>query len=368
VAVEALLTARRAFNGTKVDNLTALVDQIAFVVDETATLGPIQTLSLAVHPGNPAIGSLSQTASNESAAIIDSLADAMRKLHVQHPWPPAYLTQGELLVLARAPITRALAGVDPDHREPAPNTLEPIASSRSAPLVLQVALCRHTLTQYRPKADWTLHLSPVGFRDKEARVAWLDILGPQHAKHFANLSVFFSAACDALSNRGKAFALGMLTHWHHLPALVCIKANAAGVEPSEMWLNGVGTQRFASVMVIRRVLMGEDEEDGIQVIWYDPWMHAAQVKKQAGPHKMSVFAYRRTVVEGVHELARKADLGIHSRYWGGYGAMSPDIEGDSVKLCLAFLEKFASGERMGELFPDPDDEEGFGKMGFKLAQ
>ena len=112
--MEALIDARKAFTGTKADNLTALVDQFAVIVDETTALGPAQTMSLTVHQGNPAIGTSSQTetATDESAAIIESLADAMSRLHVQHPWPPVYLTAGELMLLARAPIARILAGVD----------------------------------------------------------------------------------------------------------------------------------------------------------------------------------------------------------------------------------------------------------------
>lgn len=126
MAVEALLTARRAFTGTKADDLTALVDQFARIADETAALGPVQSLLLAVHSGNP--GNPSQTASHESTAIIDSLADAMRELHIQHPWPPAYFNERELLILAQTPVARALAGVDPDHRDHATDTAAPSAS------------------------------------------------------------------------------------------------------------------------------------------------------------------------------------------------------------------------------------------------
>ncbi|KAK0742779.1 hypothetical protein B0T18DRAFT_391686 [Schizothecium vesticola] len=315
-----------AFTGTKADSLTALVDQFALVVNETAALGPVQTLSLAVHSGNPAIGSSSQTVSNESAAIIDSLADAMRKLHVQHPWPPAYLTQGELLVLARAPITRTLAGVDPDHRDLATDAGAPVASSRGSPPGLQIAMCRHALAYYRPSADWALFLSPVGSRDRAAAQAWSKVLGPHHTKPFATVPFFFSAAAEALTARGKTFALEMLTNWYHVPGFVIAAAGGSGAEPSETWLNGVKTQRIASVMIFRRVSMDKDDEDGIQVIWHDP------------------------------------------RYWGGYGSMNPDIKGDSVKLCLAYLEKIVSGETMGEMFPDPEDEEGFREMGLTLSE
>lgn len=142
MAVEALLTAPRAFTGTKADDLPALVDQFARIVDETAALGPVQSLSLAVHSGNP--GNPSQT------AIIDRLADAMRELHIQHPWPPAYFNERELLILAQTPVSCALAGVDPDHRDHATDTAAPVASSRGSPLGLQIALCRHALAHYRP--------------------------------------------------------------------------------------------------------------------------------------------------------------------------------------------------------------------------
>lgn len=189
MAVEALLTPRRAFTGTKADDLTALVDQFARIVDETATLGPVQSLSLAVHSGNP--GNPSQTASHESTAIIDSLADAMRELHIQHPWPPAYFNERELLILAQTPVARALAGVDPDHRDHATDTAAPVASSRGSPLGLQIALCRHVLAHYRPSSDWALFLSPVGFRDRPASQAWFNVLGPHHAKAFATMPVFF---------------------------------------------------------------------------------------------------------------------------------------------------------------------------------
>jgi hypothetical protein len=43
--------------------------------------------------------------------------------------------------------------------------------------------------------------------------------------------------------------------------------------------------------------------------------------------------------------------------------MNPDIKGDSV-----YLERIALGETMAEMFPDPEDEEGFGEMGFTLSE
>lgn len=48
--------------------------------------------------------------------------------------------------------------------------------------------------------------------------------------------------------------------------------------------------------------------------------------------------------------------------------MNLDIAGESVKLCLAYLERIGSGETMAEMFPDPEDEEGFGEMGFTLSK
>lgn len=85
-----------------------------------------------MYSGNP--GNSSQTASDESTAIIDSLADAMCELHIQHPWPPAYFSERELLILAQTPVARALAGVDPDHRDHVTDTAAPVASSRGSPL------------------------------------------------------------------------------------------------------------------------------------------------------------------------------------------------------------------------------------------
>lgn len=366
MAVEALLAARRAFTGTKADDLTALADQFARIVDETAALGPVQTLSLAVHSGNP--GNPTQTASDESTAIIDSLADAMRELHIQHPWPPAYFNERELLILAQTPVARALAGVDPDHRDHATDTAAPVASSRGSPLDIQIALCRHALAHYRPSSDWALFLSPVGFRDRPASQAWFHVLGPHHAKAFATMPVFFSAAVEALTTRRKKFALAMLTHWYRVPGFVVAAAGSSGTVPSEMWLNDVRTQRFASLMIFRRVKMGKGKEDRIQVIWYDPWKHTAEIKEQAKPHAMAVFGYRNAMVDVVRRWARESGTTIHSRYWGGYGSMNPDIAGDSVKLCLAYLERIGSGETMAEMFPDAEDEEAFGEMGFTLSE
>ena len=71
MAVEALLTARRAFNGTKVDNLTALVDQIAFVVDETATLD-VPTLILG---GDHAVYSMLATGTADALTAANPLVE-----------------------------------------------------------------------------------------------------------------------------------------------------------------------------------------------------------------------------------------------------------------------------------------------------
>lgn len=166
------------------------------------------------------------------------------------------------------------------------------------------------------------------------------------------MPVFFSAAAEALTTRRKKFALAMLTHWYRVPGFVVAAAGSSGAVPSEMWLNGVRTQRFASAMIFRRVKMGKGKEDRIQVIWYDPRKHAAEIKEQAKPHAMAVFGYRSAMVGVVRRWARESGMTIHSRYWGGYGSMNPDIAGDSVKLCLAYLERIGSGETMAEMFPD----------------
>ncbi|KAK1828071.1 hypothetical protein QBC39DRAFT_265947 [Podospora conica] len=374
VAVETFLAARRAYTGMHSDSITALVDQFAHVVNHTATLGPVQTLTLAVHSGNPAaiaFGSAAggSTASAESTAIIESLAAAMRDLNIQHSWPPAYFNERQLQILARAPITRVLAGVDPNHPHYATDTPAPIASCRGPPLGIQIALCRRALTHYSASADWTLFLSPVGFKDRATSEAWFNVLGPNHSKPFATIPSFLHAAAEALTKRGKRFAVGMLTNWFFLPASVAAAASAAGVKPSEKWLNGVRTQRFASVLIMRRVLVGETEskDDMIQVIWYDPWKHEEEVKTQAKPHATGVFAYRATIVHALEQWLQESTIRYHSWYCGGYGSRNPDIQGDPVKFCLAFIEKITSGQSMEEVFPDPEDEDGFNQMGFELA-
>jgi hypothetical protein len=92
------------------------------------------------------------------------------------------------------------------------------------------------------------------------------IRGLYHTKPFAAVPFFSSAAAEALTTCGKTFALVMLTNWYHVLGLSSRRRGGAGAEPSETWLNGVRTQRFASVMIFCRVSMGDDEEDGIRVI------------------------------------------------------------------------------------------------------
>ena len=135
--------------------------------------------------------------------------------------------------------------------------------------------------------------------------------------------------------------------------------------PSAAWLAGAGSQRFASLLILRLVQRGRGPE--VQVICFDPSIRSEVIRKQTLPHAVKVFQNREKMADMVEAWAAREQIGIHSRYWGGHVPMQPDIQEDSVKLCMVFLERLTRRDTMASIFPEADDEDGFQQLRFAKA-
>ena len=105
----------------------------------------------------------------------------------------------------------------------------------------------------------------------------------------------------------------------------------------------------------------------MQVICFDPSIRSEVIRKQTLPHAVKVFQNREKTADMVGAWAAREQIGIHSRYWGGHVPMQPDIQEDSVKLCMVFVERLTRRDMMASIFPGADDDEGFQQLGFVRA-
>ena len=358
-AVVAITEARRAYQGrAEPTHLSTLADGFIALANETTALGPARSLTLTV-------GNASSAPIDASAAMVEGLSNTLRGLAIgiDRPWPPAHLPVADMVVLADPAVASALGGLDAHNTDVAAVRT---ADSHSTPVELRLALCSLALRSSTPAADWALSLCPVGYTTRELRRAWYETLGSQ-AKVFGTLDRFLDYAGKALSDGGKTFAVGLITHWLLRPCDIERVADITQTDRLDLWTSHPTMRRYGTVLILRRVSSPATGQHGLQMIWYDPWRTSARIREQFASRGTSIFGYRAEVVGKVREWAVLNRVPMHSRYWGGL-AGSSEAAADSVGLCLRFLQFLSRDAEMAQRLPHWEDRRGFEEDGFELVE
>jgi hypothetical protein len=344
--INTMANARNDYRGTEpVTPMNELVTRFIELGQHTAALPPPQTFTLSVRPSAAAV------AAAESSRIVAGLASNMNAMNIASNWPPSHFTPTDLIILADSEVAAALGGVDANNNSPRqPFTL---ADSRNKPTLLRLHLCYLSLTQYKAPTDWALSLSPVGFLHDIDRRKWFAVAGRQ-TKVFTTLPRFLSYAFDALMNRHKTFAVGMFAHWLLQSRNVEKVADLVRNDPEELWTDREMMRRYATVVIIRSIPAGPSGNKRVHIIWYDPWLRDAAIKKLFAHSQHAVTNYRNEVAEAMKQWAVENDIEIGARYYGGPVSQDSALAGDSVKQCFAYLETLVSGRKnMGDALRYP---------------
>ena len=330
-------TARKAYAGSTVTELTQLADQYIALVDETAALGPPQTFVVAMATPGPG-----------SPQAVNSLAQTFGDLGVTGAWPPAQFVLRDWIVLADPRVRAALENTQP--------SVAVLPGSFSPPIDLRIVLCATALQHYESSKAWAMYMTPIGFLDKSLCQAWYEATGRQ-SKVFGTMGKFLAYAKEALTKRGKTAVVGMLAHWLGNPSAFERIADVTTTDPLERWTHSPHTRRYGTIVILRWV------GAKLQMIWYDPWHDCKEIKQQYGASATKIFNYRVSVRKKVKEWADDNGIRIHSRYWGGRNNSAPnEYRTDSVKMSLSILRNLVSSDL--EDLPAAGDGVGFGSSGF----
>lgn len=355
--IKTMAKARNDYRGNDpATPLNELVDRFIELEQHTAALPPPHTFTLSVRPSAAA-------AAAESGRMVAGLASNMSAMNIASNWPPSHFTPTDLIILADSEVASILGGVDANNMPP--RQPFPLATSRNMPVLIRLHLCYLALTQYKVTADWALFLSPVGFLHDIDRRKWFTVAGRQ-TKVFATLPRFLSYAFDALVVRHKTFAVGMLAHWLLQSRDVTKVADLVRDDPEELWTDREMMRRYATVVIIRRIPTGPPGQR-LQIIWYDPWLRDAEIKKQFTHSQHAVTNYRGEVAEAMKQWAAENGIVVESRYYGGPVSGGQGVAGDSVKQCFAYLEGLVSVPNMSNAMPDAEDQTGFERLGYVLS-
>ncbi|OIW25926.1 hypothetical protein CONLIGDRAFT_647656 [Coniochaeta ligniaria NRRL 30616] len=354
VMLVAMAKARNMYSGSAVPSyLNTLVDRFIALEDGTRLMGAPHTFTVVV--------SSATAAEQESEQMIGGLASNLRGMNILQSWPPSYFTTQDLIFLTDKDVAAVLGGVSTENsltRLPLPPT-----NSRTLPMTLQVSLCYLALT-HSEKKDWALFLTPVGFLDYNRRREWYALAGRQ-TKIFATVPHFLAYAADAMFQRNKNFAVGMLAHWLLRKRNLQRTTNFDDNDPADLWAGREMMRRYATVVILRRIATPVGKR--LHVIWYDPWRHDGEIKRQFGHSQHAITAYRGEVAEAIKEWAVENGVEIERQYYGGPVSSGQGVAGDSVRQCLNYIETLASANSMADGLPGEYDQPEFERQGYVLT-
>ncbi len=130
-------------------------------------------------------------------------------------------------------------------------------------------------------------------------------------------------------NRGKGIVVGLLNRWFIAPHEITRFSNIEDRDTETVWSSNRTTARYGSVLILRRV-----GQEGLQVVWYDPYRHSPAVRQIHDTWKTRIFEYRAGVISALESWALEMGVNIHSRWWGGYTTADAD---DSVTMSTEFI-------------------------------